>query len=449
MKKIVSIAACIFLVTHMAACTNSKTDDVNGDQVNSGLENPDGATADSKPATGNPDEAQAGFLDDQLPDDTMGAASKDNAATPPPATTEADKAATALENPPPADATPAPPSMEDTVNPPASTDASLADAGKPAEPAPEEVAKTEAPKPAPAALQKIKDMPYRENGQLLNTVYISRPGDTYKSISAMVYGSEDRAADLKSANPSMKKPKPGQKVYYNSPKRPEDDTKIVTYYEDAGIPAQTYITKDGENLRKVSKDLLGYSAAWKEVWATNTVESKGKMPAGTELRYWKGSSDTSAPKVPSLAGGDKGDAMAANTAPPTETLPPPPPPMPEANMPPPPPPPTVADARQNLPPPPPPPPMPEANMPPPPPPPPPVEAKAPDLPPPPPPMNNAMNNGKKMKAPGSPDDGGMDQDTMMALAGAGIIAAGLAAIIVIRKRKAQRASSSFESNVGT
>jgi hypothetical protein len=438
MKKIISIAACIYLSTHLSACTNSKSEDANSDQITNGLENPDAPAAD-KPA-GNPDEAQAGFLDDQLPEDTLGAASKDNSSD----KGNADKSAS---TPPPATTDSAPLSLDDPGAPPPSTDTAMADLGKDnkSEPTPEAVEKTDAPKPVAASLQKVKDTPYRENGQLLNSVYIARPGDTYKSISTMIYGNGDKAVDLKNANPGMKKPKPGQKVYYNSPKRPEDDTKIVNFYDDSGAPAQTYVAKDGDNLRKVSKELLGYPDAWKEVWATNAVESKGKLPAGTELRYWKGAApatttDIGAPPV-----------VASNTPPPPPppveakapdvAPPPPPPPMPEANLPPPPPPP-VANAQ----PPPPPPPMPEANLPPPPPPPPPAEAKAPDLPPPPPPpMNNA---GKKIKTPGAPDEA-MDQDTMMALAGAGIIAVGLAAIIVIRKRKAQRAANAFESNVGT
>jgi LPXTG-motif cell wall-anchored protein len=46
---------------------------------------------------------------------------------------------------------------------------------------------------------------------------------------------------------------------------------------------------------------------------------------------------------------------------------------------------------------------------------------------------------------------GMDQDLMMSLAGAGIVAAGLAALVIVRKRRQQREMSSAfnDTQVGT
>jgi hypothetical protein len=123
---------------------------------------------------------------------------------------------------------------------------------------------------------------------LLNTVYIGRPKDTIYSVSMKIFGS-DRSADLKAANPFLnaREVKVGDKIYYNSPKRPQDAERMLTYYEDNGIPAQTYVSKSGENIRTISKNLLGHKDSWKEVWATNlAVDSKGELPEGTELRYW-------------------------------------------------------------------------------------------------------------------------------------------------------------------
>ena len=62
---------------------------------------------------------------------------------------------------------------------------------------------------------------------------------------------------------------------------------MLTYYEEVGVQPQTYVSKEGDNIRTVSKNLLGHNEAWKEVWATNfNVESKGNIPPGLELRYW-------------------------------------------------------------------------------------------------------------------------------------------------------------------
>ncbi len=465
MNKILSIAICIYLATSITACTNSKTDDGSANQAGteSSLENPEAGQQATTDKPVNPDEAQAGFLDDQLPDNSLGAAAgkneaakdatKDALALPPDNGVSPNLGeAAASSTPPPSlsSETPVASDIGEKKEEPPKTETSIAgDIGEKKEESPK---MEEAPKPK-ASLQKIKDVPFREGGQLLNTVYIARPKDDYKKISTMIYGSDSKAGDLKKANSGMKKVKPGQKVYYNSPKRPEDESKMMIYYEDAGVPAESYIAKDGDDLKKISKDLVGYSDGWKEIWATNSVESKGKVPAGTELKYWKGAAAEASlkppmpetagtmapPKVADLPPPPMPEPKQANVPPvqPMPAAPPapearpadlPPPPLPEANMPPPPP-------------------MPEANMPPPPPP---SEqvAKKPDMPPPPPAGMNANN--KKPKPPVlAPEEGGLDQETMMYLAGAGIVAAALAGIIIIRKKKAQKAAAAaFDVQAG-
>lgn len=144
---------------------------------------------------------------------------------------------------------------------------------------------TDTPKWVP--VKKIADTPFNKNGILVNTVYIARPGDDLNSISQKIFGA-DHTDQLLQANPNLAKGvKVGDKVYYNSPRRPGDSQRMLTYYEDAGLPAQTYVAQDGENIRVISKSLLGNENSWKEVWATNmAVESKDELAAGTELRYW-------------------------------------------------------------------------------------------------------------------------------------------------------------------
>lgn len=272
----------------------------------------------------------------------------------------------------------------------------------------------EEPAPRPkASLKKIADAPFERNGVLLNAVYLSRPGDTYKSVSTKIYGSADKAKELKKVNPFLgAKLKVGDKIYYNSPQRPTDNTKLVTLYEDLGMEPEIYVAKAGDNIRPVSKNLLGDTNSWKEVWSTNpSVESKQDLSEGTQLRYWA-SSDVSAPPQ-------------AAAAPPPPPPPPAPDPMPAAddlaaNSPPPPPPPQPGDpnapnagaaAGAVEPPPPPPPPMPE--------------------PPPPPPV----------AAQGKPKGNAVAEDPMDTIylgAGAGLVLLAVGLYVVIRKKKSRR-----------
>ena len=137
------------------------------------------------------------------------------------------------------------------------------------------------------SVKKIYTTPYQKNGRLLNSVYIGRPGDTVVSAAMRIYN-QDRSADIIADNPWLADGiKPGEKMYYNSPNRPQDNTTVLTFYEDAGVPSRTYTTKEGDNIRSLATNFLGFDGAWKEVWATNLdVESKDVMPAGVNLKYW-------------------------------------------------------------------------------------------------------------------------------------------------------------------
>ncbi|MCB0410917.1 MAG: hypothetical protein KDD22_00215, partial [Bdellovibrionales bacterium] len=170
-------------------------------------------------------------------------------------------------------------------------------------------------------VKKIASTPYESNGTLVNAVYIARDGDTIKSVAQKIYGS-DRSEDLLAVNPHFRSRglKVGSKVYYNSPNRPEDRGKLLTYYEDIGLAPEIYVTKEGDNIRKVSKSLLGHERSWQEVYATNDVESKGDLSSGIQLRYWTGTD------IPAMAGNTAPsmDTASASSEPEMETPPPPP-----------------------------------------------------------------------------------------------------------------------------
>ena len=444
MKKFIAALACLYFTTHMAACTSksaSSDDEAPADQsaaegteakdgsdaLSAESQGGDGANAKNDAATAE-DKSADSFLDEQLPSDDLGETKPaENAGATPAEQKPADGQAAADQKAAPAEQSPGteqpPAAPADTAAPPPAFDSGpvAVDPGSqtqnadqyspPAEPV------AEAPKQS-TPLVKVQSAPFHGGGQLLNAVYISRPGDNFKKVSTMIYGSADHEKELKKANSWMKKVKPGNKIYYNSPKRPTDDTRMLTYYEDMGIQPQTYVAKNGESLRKVSKTLLGYPEAWKEIWVTNPVESKGELSEGTELRYWLG---------------DTGGALAAATpapAPAHEELPPPPQ-VPAA---------TAAVTA------PPPPAMNEL-----PPPPPPMPAAPEIAPPPPPPPMPAPIAKKKVEKPHQQDETMLSDDMIMALAGAGILVAGLAAVIVIRKRKAQKemAEAFGDTHVGS
>jgi hypothetical protein len=176
-----------------------------------------------------------------------------------------------------------------------------------------------------APLQKVKDAAFEKGGKNLNRYYIARTTDkSLKAISEKIYG-KDRSKDLKSWNPSLanRKPKVGDKIYYQSAANP-DDTAMMSYYEEAGIEPVTYTSVEGDNIRKLSKSWLGSTESWKEVWSTNaSLESKGSIPAGVEIKYWPAAA--AAAPVPVAETKPSAKDQAATPPPVADTDVPPPP----------------------------------------------------------------------------------------------------------------------------
>ncbi|MBK9038102.1 MAG: hypothetical protein IPL83_02890 [Bdellovibrionales bacterium] len=216
-------------------------------------------------------------------------------------------------------------------------------------------------------VKKIRSEPFRQNGRLMNSVYIVRNDSNLAGVSQKLFG-KNRAKIFLEDNPHLARGlKTGDKVYYNSPLRPDDSTTMKVSYDDVGAVAEEYVTRVGDNIRNFSKKLLGFPDAWKEVWSTNeNVDSKDVVDQGLTLRYWRddlGSLNTKLAKEsqpPSLdvADGSVADDFNSGLGQ-TEAIPPPPGPdtngmannAPSPNMNPAMPPPEVPQVAENIPPP--------------------------------------------------------------------------------------------------
>ncbi len=314
-------------------------------------------------------------------------------------------------------------------------------------------AKEASAKPAASGniLKKIAETtPYKVGDGFVNTIYIARPKEKLADISRSIYGM-DKSKELKSINSFLKAhaPKGGDKIYYVSPNRPSDSSRTISYYEDTGMTASTYVAAKGENLHKVSKKLLGYDNAWKEVWTTNDMASKTKLAAGDTIRYWKGADQIqTSPTLANNEGPAKiiesaqqmpqqmppSQEVAANIPPPQEVAPPQPQAVAQvaaqqpAQV-------AAQPTSQELPPPPPPP----QELAPPPPPPPQEVAVAPVAP-----KAKAPHN---MEEEPAIEEGAMNSDTMMMMGVVAVLVAALALVLVRRNKKKKEADlASIEQN---
>jgi len=406
LKKFVVILACLGAI-QLTSCTSKDSKEDGGEEMAIDAEVGDAAEVEKVEGEQSLDIAaddSSSLSGDALPEDALGD-------VPAPATDIA--VDTPIEdNPLSESAASEPPPAVDTL-PPDTLGDSVVDSAPPvmetSEPALESskpsYGSVETPKEEPkpmASYRKVETTAWKEGGKLLNTVYVARDGDTWSSVSTMIYGSE-KASDLKKMNPAIKgrKLKTGDKVYYNSPHRPDDESQVLTYYADSGIAPEVYIAKSGDNLKKVAKELFGTEQGWKELYATNDFDSKGALDEGTQIKYWK---TVAAPAKTEVAAAQPPPPPMNEMPPPSAEMPPP------SEMAPPPPPPDMA-----------------ANEMAPPPPPPPVEALAP--PPPPPPMA-AHKADEGMGA--NPLE---DEDQMTTLAGGAVVAIALALFMIMRRRR--------------
>ena len=447
---IITLAAVFFLGT--TSCTSNKaTDDSatsDASVSDDGLETADATennsdldTADSSAVADIGDDslapdAAADQGDQALADNSQPAVAPDDLSeAPPPAAPEAtpdaatppsELAANDQTFSPDADA-----SADSTPTPDTETAASEPPPPEPAVPEPAAMGSIDDSKPAQASLQKIKSQPYKQGKTLVNAIYIARKGDTPETISQKVFGTDGKVKELCHVNSyNCSRPtKVGDKFYYNSPQRPNDETVMKTFYEDAGIQPQTYTAQAGDDIRKVGKELLGDSRSWMEIWATNDVESKHGLDEGTQLKYWPNSD---APAAPALAQTEK---MGEGAPPPdqeqAENTPPPPPVdqppqvdasqaaaehLPANDLPP------VPDQAQNQ--------NPQAAAP---------GTFEPPPPPPPPPPDNNMAAQQQNPDAGMPGAAGEGQDQTMALGvGAVLLLAAAALFISIRKKRQKR-----------
>ena len=143
-------------------------------------------------------------------------------------------------------------------------------------------------KKASIPLNKIISVPYKKANYLVNAVYIARPGDDLQTVSQKIYNA-DQSKMLLTINPHLKnrQVKVGDKIYYNSPLRAEDDSQLLFYYQEMRAPSSSYNLAPGDNIREVASQLLGHPNSWKEIWATNPgLVSKGKVTKNVNIEYW-------------------------------------------------------------------------------------------------------------------------------------------------------------------
>ena len=153
------------------------------------------------------------------------------------------------------------------------------------------------------SLNKIMTVPYTKAGQIVNAVYIARQNEDLALISEKIYGRNETDQLLKiNTHLQNRSVVTGDKIYYNSPNRPNDSTRLLFYYQDNNISPSYYNLAPGDNIRTIAFQLLGHPKSWKEIWATNpNLKSKSTVETGLNIVYWQATTQTAPPKPAPVA----------------------------------------------------------------------------------------------------------------------------------------------------
>lgn len=115
----------------------------------------------------------------------------------------------------------------------------------------------------------IHSMPLRQGEHWLNSFYVlTSEQESWQSLSQKFYGRSDRAGLLQNWNLSTPL-NSGAIVYYNSPFRPQDRERMLSFAEDFGQRAEAYVVRKGDTLSKLAGQLWGNVHAWPAIAAIN------------------------------------------------------------------------------------------------------------------------------------------------------------------------------------
>lgn len=192
---------------------------------------------------------------------------------------------------------------------------------------------------------------FDRNGTLLNRFYMARQGDSWSSVSELLYGSAGRAKELSKWNRGSLNP--GKVVFYNSPGAPSD-RQMMSFYQERGIAPQAYSVKKGDWLSTIAKDLYGNIHSWREIAVVNGIAEPDKIELGqqltvypSDLRGYAGGGYAQAPSQPATPPARESEpepefgSQAQGEIPPPAPVTPPPAEMNNQFAPPPPPPPAI------------------------------------------------------------------------------------------------------------
>lgn len=115
----------------------------------------------------------------------------------------------------------------------------------------------------------VLSVPVIKEAHWLNAYYfVTAESETWETLSIKFYNTTDKATLLQRWNDGQTL-KVGSPVYYNSPFRPTDRDKVLSFADDFGQAPLEHKVQAGDTLSKMAVTLWGNAQAWPAIAAAN------------------------------------------------------------------------------------------------------------------------------------------------------------------------------------
>jgi LysM repeat protein len=146
-----------------------------------------------------------------------------------------------------------------------------------------------------SAFPEIATRAIAKDGYSLNGYVFVRGERSWKDLSRLLYGRDDRATLLSQWNANAEI-KPGAVIYYNSPFRPDDTSTLKSFDSDFGMTLSAVSVSAGDTLSSIAAKVYGSPDAWRElaILNANGLTSPDSLEVGQSLQIAPATRDTSA-----------------------------------------------------------------------------------------------------------------------------------------------------------
>ncbi len=119
-----------------------------------------------------------------------------------------------------------------------------------------------------SSFPSVASQPFEKDGYVMNSYVFVRNEKSWKDLSVLLYGRDDRAGMLSQWNAGQAV-SAGSVVYFSSPFRPNDSSVMKPFESEYGLSLESVVVQPGDSLSAISQRMYGEIDGWREIASLN------------------------------------------------------------------------------------------------------------------------------------------------------------------------------------